>query len=77
MKQQSTDRHIATLGYIILIPSHPVFVLSPYYCMPSGEATNTHFIVFGLTKSELEPTIYPTRDEHDNHYTTDVVRLPI
>jgi hypothetical protein len=35
------------------------------------------FIVFGLTKSELEPTIYPTRDEHDNHYTTDVVRLPI
>ena len=43
--------------------------------MLSGEATNTNFIVFGLTRSVLEPTIYHTRDEHDNHYTTDEVRL--
>jgi hypothetical protein len=30
----------------------------------SGEATNTNFIVFGLTRSELELTIYRTRGEH-------------
>jgi hypothetical protein len=37
----------------------------------SGEATNT--IVFGLTRSGLESTIYHTRGEHVNHYTTDTV----
>jgi hypothetical protein len=30
----------------------------------SGEATNTNFIVFGLTPLVLEPTIYHTRGEH-------------
>jgi hypothetical protein len=29
LKQQSVDRHVAPLGHIILIPSQPVFVLSP------------------------------------------------
>ena len=29
LKQQSADRHVAPLGYIILIPSQPVFALSP------------------------------------------------
>jgi hypothetical protein len=28
LKQQSTDRHVAALGHIILIPSQPVFALS-------------------------------------------------
>ena len=28
------------------------------------------FIVFGLTRSRLEPTIYRTRSVHANHYTT-------
>jgi hypothetical protein len=35
----------------------------------SGEATNTNFIVFGLTR----PTIYRTRGEHANQYATDAV----
>jgi hypothetical protein len=35
----------------------------------NGEATNSNFIVFGLTRSGLEPTIYHTRGEHANHYT--------
>ena len=35
--------------------------------MNSGEATNTNFIVFGLTRSGLEPMIYHTRGEHVNH----------
>jgi hypothetical protein len=39
----------------------------------SGEATNTNFINFGLTQPGLELTIYRTRGEHANHYTTDVV----
>jgi hypothetical protein len=39
----------------------------------SGEATNTNFIVFGLTRPGIDPTIYRTRDEHANHYTTDAV----
>ena len=29
LKQQSTGRHVAPLGHIILIPSQPVFALSP------------------------------------------------
>jgi hypothetical protein len=36
MKKQFTGRHVAPLGYIILI---------------SGEAANTIYIVFGLTQS--------------------------
>ena len=32
--------------------------------MLSGEATNANFIVFGLTLSGLEPTIYRTLGEH-------------
>jgi len=30
--------------------------------MLNEEATNTNFIVFGLTRLALEPTIYRTRD---------------
>ena len=41
--------------------------------MLSGEATDTNLIVFGFTWSGLEPTIYRTRGEHANHYTTDAV----
>ena len=32
-----------------------------------------NFAVFCLTRPELEPTIYRTRGEHANHYTTDEV----
>jgi hypothetical protein len=41
----------------------------------SGEATNTNFIVFGLTRSGIDPMIYHTRGEHANHYTNDEVRI--
>ena len=41
--------------------------------MLSGEATNATFIVFGLTQTGIEPTIYRTRGEHATHYATDVV----
>jgi hypothetical protein len=39
--------------------------------MISKEATNTNVIVFSLTRPWLERTIYRTRGEHANHYTTD------
>jgi hypothetical protein len=39
-----------------------------------SEAINTNFIVFGLTRPELGPTIYCTRGEYTNHYATDAVQ---
>jgi hypothetical protein len=74
LKQQSADRHVAPLRNIILIPSQRVFALAPECCLLSGEATNTNFIVFGLTRSGLEPMIYRTLGEHTNHYTTNAVQ---
>jgi hypothetical protein len=63
------DRHVAPLGYIILIPSQPpVF---PHTVVYSGELVNTNFIVFGVTRSGFEPTIHLTRGDHANHYITD------
>ena len=41
LKQKSAGRHVAPLGHIILIPSQPI----------CGEATNSNFIVFGLTRT--------------------------
>jgi hypothetical protein len=73
LKHQSAVRHVAPLGHIILNPSHPVFALTSLLCVLSGEATHTNFIVFGLTRPELEPMIYRTRGEHSNLYTTDAV----
>ena len=32
-----------------------------------------NFIVFGLTRTGLKATIYPTQGEHTNHYATDAV----
>ena len=69
------DRDVTSLGHIILIPSQPVFALSPKCCMLSGEATNTNFIIFGLARPGLETTIYRTQGEHDNHYATDAVDI--
>jgi len=63
LKQQSAGRHVAPLGHIILIPSQSVFALTPLFLL-SGETTNTNFIIFGLTRTELELTIYRTRGEH-------------
>ena len=42
-------KHVVPLGHIILIPSQPVFALTPKCYVISGEAVNTNFIVIGLT----------------------------
>jgi hypothetical protein len=49
-----------------------ISVLSDPTSLLSGEATNINFIVFGLTSSGLGSTIYRTRGEHGNHYTSDM-----
>ena len=63
----------ALLGHIIPIPRQLVFVLTPKCCVLSGETRNNNFIVFGLTPSALEPTIYSFRGERANHYNTKAV----
>jgi hypothetical protein len=73
LKQQSADVHVAPLWYVIVIPSQPVITLTNLYCVLSGEATNTNFIIFGLTRPGIEPTIYRIRDEHANDYTINAV----
>ena len=72
LKQQSADRHVAPLGHIILIPSQSVFLLTAA-CL--AEKQDIPIIVFGLTRSGLEPTIYSTWGEHADHYTTDAVNV--
>ena len=67
LKQQFTDRYIASPGTIILIPSQPDFALTALI----GKGTITNLIIFCLTRPALEPTIYPTQGK--KHYTTDAV----
>ena len=41
----------------------------------SAGSNRTNFIVFGLTQSGFEPTIYRSRGKHAIHYTIDAVLL--
>ena len=59
-----------------MIPSKPVFALSAKCCVLSGEVTTTNFIVFGVTRSSLEPTKYRTRGELDDITQQLVVTVP-
>jgi len=58
--QQSAGRHVVSFGHVIPILSRSVFALTPECCVPNGEATNTYFGVFGLTRTGFEPSIYHT-----------------
>jgi len=58
-------------------PTQKAFVLSSLCCVLNGETINTNCIVFGLTRPELEPTIYRTRVEHANDYATNAVKTRI
>ena len=73
LKQQPAGRYVAPLGNIILIPSQPVIVRTPYCYRISSEARHTNFIVFGLNRPRLEHTLNHTRDEITNHYTINAV----
>jgi hypothetical protein len=61
-KQQSTGRHVSPRRHILMILSQPFWAL-----MLSGEATNTNFIVFGLTQLGFEPIIYHTWGQPLHH----------
>ena len=54
-----------------------ILITSLYSYLLSGEATNINLIVFGLTQSWLEPTIYHTQGDHANNYTTDALQLTL
>ena len=65
LKQQSVGRHVPPLEHIILILNQPVFALSPKCWMISREATNTNFIVFGVTHPGIKRMIYHTRGDQN------------
>jgi hypothetical protein len=43
------------------------------FALLTGKATNTNYVVIGLTRAGLTSMIYHTRCEHANHYTTDAI----
>ena len=45
--------------------------MSDCYLTPTQQFFS--YIVLGMTRLGLEPTIYRTQGEHANHYTTDMV----
>ena len=74
LKQQSVDRYVAPLKHIILIQSQPVFahkLLLNDACL--AERQHINVIVFGLTRSKVEPMNYHTQDKDGNHYSIDAV----
>jgi hypothetical protein len=54
LKQQSANRHVAPLGHVVLIPCQPVFDLSPWWCVLSGEATNLWFDPIWVRNHDLQ-----------------------
>ena len=69
--------------WLILQRCHSMRVLSALYytnthsrifiMLLRGEAAYTNFIVCDLTQPRFEYTIYHTRGEHANHYTTNTI----
>ena len=70
---QSTCRHVALIGVIIRVPSQLVCTYSFNAVYLPKKQHNTNFLFFDVTRPRLEPTIYCSRNEYANHYTTDVV----
>jgi hypothetical protein len=60
LKQQSLGRHVSPFGHIMLIPSQPVFALTPYCCVFRRRSILT---VLCLMWPTLEPTIFCTWGE--------------
>ena len=64
LKQQSTGRK-DTLFWFRDDPSLLFLINAAFLC---GEVTNTNFIDYGLTRPQLEPTMYCIRGKCTNHY---------
>ena len=78
-------RHLSTLEWILFVLAHwntssridmslhsstLSFFLTPYGCMLNWERTHSNFTVISWTRPWPESTIYRTRSEHANHYTS-------
>ena len=61
-----------TLSHIILILCQPVFALTTFCCVLSGETTNTNFKVFFFTQSGLNAMIFQTQGKYANNYIADI-----
>ena len=68
------DRHDAPLGTLSRFRANKS-LLSLLNAVCLAEKQQIPILVFGLTRSGLEPTIYHTHGEHANHYTNDVVAI--
>ena len=72
LKQQSEERHVAPLRYIILILSQPVLLfLLNAACLVEKQ----QILIFFLFSFwfDLNPMFDRTQGKHTNHYTTDVI----
>ena len=77
-EQLSTGRHDAPLGQSILSrfrANQSLLFLLNAACIT--EKQQIPILVFDVTRSGLEPTIYRTRGEHANHYPTDAIILQL
>jgi hypothetical protein len=64
--------HLSIFDKLSRFRANPsLFLLLNAVCLV--EKQQIPILVFGLTLSGLEPTIYRIRGEHVNHYTTDAV----
>ena len=73
LKQQSADRHVASLGQISRFQANQSLVFFLNAACLAEKQQNTNSIVFDFTRPWLELNIYHTRREHANHYTTNAV----
>jgi hypothetical protein len=74
LKQQSADRHVASLGHIILIPSQPVFALSPFSAISWREQVNfqwddeeVHFVLDQYAESDFYSASSLKQQSADRH----------
>ena len=74
LSQQSADRRVALSDTLFWFRTNQslLFLLNAA-CLAEKQQISINFIVFGLTQQGLEPTIYRTQGEYDNHYATDAV----
>ena len=59
LKKQSVGIHSTSSHYSDFEPTSFCY-FTPSCCVLNGEATNTNFILFGLTQAGIEPAIYRT-----------------
>jgi hypothetical protein len=66
--------HIATIDTVSWFRTILCLLCTSECCIPSGEASNTIFIAFGLITPTLKILIYCTWHKHANNYTTNVFK---